>query len=206
MSDSISWYVCVRNILDAYQVQQLRRVGVSAIHAVCTGQCRDVSMGKYRFGGSMRKILFNFVVRRCIHYNNDTVFMSPETVQLKAWRDVFSCTLVKERLVCVAIDEAHCIAEWSVGKFLCIKVFYWNIYRGSDFRTAFHKLGGLRSLIDAPFMALSASAPSQVQETIIETLCLRSPDIVSCDLNRANIFLSVSSILSLAVSVHYCTK
>ena len=40
--------------------------------------------------------------------------MSPETVQMKAWRDVLSCTLVKERLVCVAIDEAHCIAEWFV--------------------------------------------------------------------------------------------
>ena len=44
--------------------------------------------------------------------------MSPETVPLKAWRDVLSCTLVKERLVCVAIDEAHCIAEWSVDKFM----------------------------------------------------------------------------------------
>ena len=48
-----------------------------------------------------------------VHYI-DTVFVSPETVQLKAWRDVLSCSLVKERLVCVAIDEAHCIAEWSV--------------------------------------------------------------------------------------------
>ena len=43
--------------------------------------------------------------------------MSPETVQLKAWRDVLYCTLVKERLVWVAIDEAHCIVEWSVDKF-----------------------------------------------------------------------------------------
>jgi superfamily II DNA helicase RecQ len=120
MSVSISWYVCVCN---AYQVQQLRQVGVSAVHAVRTGHCRDVSMGKYRFGGSMHKTLLNFVVRCCIRYNNDTVFMSPETVQLKAWRDVFSCTLVKERLICVVIDEAHCIAEWCVGKFLRIQVF-----------------------------------------------------------------------------------
>ena len=55
-------------------------------------------------------------------------------------------------------------------------------------------------MIDAPFMALSASAPLRVQESIIESLCLRSPDIISCDLNKANIFLSVSYILGLAVS------
>ena len=42
--------------------------------------------------------------------------MSPETVQLRAWREVLSGRVMKERLVCVAIDEAHCIAEWSVGK------------------------------------------------------------------------------------------
>ena len=44
-------YACA--ILDSYQVQQLRQVGVSAIHAVRTDQCQDVSVGKYRFGGSM---------------------------------------------------------------------------------------------------------------------------------------------------------
>lgn len=42
------------------------------------------------------------------------VFMSPETVQQKAWREVLSGPIMKERLVCVAIDEAHCVAEWLV--------------------------------------------------------------------------------------------
>ena len=40
--------------------------------------------------------------------------MSPETVQQKAWREVLSGPIMKERLVCVAIDEAHCVAEWLV--------------------------------------------------------------------------------------------
>ena len=137
-----------------------------------------------------------------VHYIIDAVFASPETVQLKAWRDILSCSLVKKRLVCVVIDEAHCVAEWSVGMFL-YPILYtaWGDFRGSDFRTAFCKPGGLRSLIDAQFMALSVSAPSPVQDIIIEMLCLQSLDIVSRDLDRGNIFMSVSSILSLAVSV-----
>ena len=53
-----------------------------------------------------------------VYYIIDAVFVSPETVQLKAWRDILSCSLVKKRLVCVAVDEAHFIAKWSVGMFL----------------------------------------------------------------------------------------
>ena len=40
--------------------------------------------------------------------------MSLESVQMKAWREVLSGPIMKERLVCVAIDEAHCIPEWFV--------------------------------------------------------------------------------------------
>ena len=51
--------------------------------------------------------------------------------------------------------------------------------RGHDFRTAFDKLGGLRALTDAPFMALTASAPAGIQSKIIESLHLKDPVIVS---------------------------
>ena len=78
-------------------------------------------------------------------------------------------------------------------------MFAINYIRGEDFRTAFKKIGGLRSLTDAPFMALSASAPSHVEKIIAESLCLSSPEIVSCDLNRANIYISASPILGLTV-------
>lgn len=127
-----------------------------------------------------------------VHYIIDAVLASPKTVQLKAWRDVLSCSLVKERLVRVAINEVHYIAKWSVSMLLLYPIFYaaWDDFRG--LQTAFIKLGGLRSQIDALFLKPSASAPSHVQ-IIIEMLFLQSPDIVLCDLDRANIFVSVSS-------------
>ena len=45
--------------------------------------------------------------------------------------------------------------------------------RGESFRTAFKGLGGLRALTVAPFMALSASAPSAVERCVKESLELR---------------------------------
>ena len=40
--------------------------------------------------------------------------MSPESVQVREWRSVLSSEVLKERLVLVAVDEAHCISEWLV--------------------------------------------------------------------------------------------
>ena len=50
-------------------------------------------------------------------------------------------------------------------------------------------------------MALSASAPSHVEKVIVELLCLDTPEIISYDLNRENIYLSASPILVLGLTV-----
>lgn len=62
-------------------------------------------------------------------------------------------------------------------------------------------MGGLRALIEAPFMALTASAPPLVQSEIISSLFLSALVEVNCDLNRKNIFISASPIRSLDVCV-----
>ena len=64
--------------------------------------------------------------------------------------------------------------------------------RGQDFRKSFKMIGGLRALVSAPFMALSALAPPDVEAEIIVSLDFKSPEIVVCDLNRPNIFFSAS--------------
>lgn len=71
--------------------------------------------------------------------------------------------------------------------------------RGSDFRTAFKSIGGLRALTDAPFMALSASAPPPVAKVIEESLHLKCPVHISHSLDRPNIFFSFSKSKGLAV-------
>ena len=82
--------------------------------------------------------------------------------------------------------------------------------RGQDFRKSFKMIGGLRALISAPFMALSVSAPPDIEAEIIESLDLKSPEIVVCDLNRRNIFFSASRKYTVTVSIrnclYYCVK
>ena len=40
------------------------------------------------------------------------VFMSPEHAVAPPWRGLFCCDYFKRHLAVVAIDEAHCIADW----------------------------------------------------------------------------------------------
>ena len=47
------------------------------------------------------------------------VFMSPECATSKPWCSVFEDKYVKKHLVLVAVDEAHCISDWSVST-VCI--------------------------------------------------------------------------------------
>ena len=79
-----------------------------------------------------------------------------------------------------------------------------NLCRGNDFRTAFRKIGGLRALTVAPFMALSASATEQMIDTIKESLQLKHPVIVSRSLDRPNIFISANKSLGVDVSHKFC--
>ena len=76
--------------------------------------------------------------------------------------------------------------------------------RGPVFRTAFMSIGGLRALTDAPFMALSASAPPSIMKIIEESLQLKSPVHIRHSLDRPNVFLSCAKSKSLAVSYRLC--
>lgn len=133
------------------------------------------------------------------------VFMSPETATSLPWIKLFSTSCYKRNLVLIAVDEAHCISDWLVKyglKFvLGLLILFILIDRGTDFRVAFSKLGSLRAQTSVPFMALTATASSDTQQKIVESLHLVEPVIVSGILNRPNIFLSTSPIKSLAVSI-----
>ncbi|XP_035687307.1 ATP-dependent DNA helicase Q-like 3 [Branchiostoma floridae] len=98
------------------------------------------------------------------------VFMAPEEATSTAGRRFLANTPIKLGLV--AVDEAHCIPEW-----------------GSDFRTAFSRIGTLRAAIrDVPFMALTATATEAVRTAVTECLHLTGA-VVMGNLNRNNIVI-----------------
>lgn len=144
----------------------------------------------------------------CISIHNDVfiiVFMSPELAVHAPWRNIFQTTYFKRHLALVAVDEAHCIPEWLGHQFMLLHCHVW-VFRGSDFRTSFRRIGGLRALTSAPFMALSASAPPTIAKAIEESLHLKAPVSISHSLDRPNIYFSFSKSKGLAVSfvTHVC--
>ena len=75
--------------------------------------------------------------------------------------------------------------------------------RGKNFRTVFQQLGGLRALTNAPFMALTASAPPSIEDEVKSTLELNVHDcvMVSLPLDWPNIYILIQRKSSLSVSV-----
>ena len=74
----------------------------------------------------------------------------------------------------VAVDEAHCITEW-----------------GHQFRPDYRLLGRLRNHIEAPFMALTATATRRCQDDIVTQLRLHNPLVLRQSFQRPNLHYSV---------------
>jgi ATP-dependent DNA helicase RecQ len=98
------------------------------------------------------------------------VFVSPERLQSTS----FVRRLARLPVARIAVDEAHCVAEW-----------------GHDFRPEYGQLGALRDALPAPLIALTATAPPRVADEITRSLRLRDPVRVSAPLRRSNLAYSV---------------
>jgi len=98
------------------------------------------------------------------------VYVSPE----RAVADGFQRLLGRARIALVAIDEAHCVSQW-----------------GHDFRPEYLRLHELRGVIDAPVIALTATATPRVMAEIAGGLALRDPVTVRGDFRRDNLAFEV---------------
>ena len=64
------------------------------------------------------------------------------------------------------------------------------LFRGQEFRTEFSNLSTLKSLFPGrPMLALTATAPPGMIKSIITTLQMNSPTVISVNPNRGNIYL-----------------
>lgn len=103
----------------------------------------------------------------CQFGNYKFLYLSPERLQ-SDW--------ILERIKglpinSIAIDEAHCISQW-----------------GHDFRPAYLKISKLKEFFTKiPFIALTASATSRVQEDILMQLQLIKPALFTASFARKNL-------------------
>lgn len=87
------------------------------------------------------------------------LYITPEMVASPSFQPCLTDLCSRGLLSYLAVDEAHCVSQW-----------------GHDFRPDYLKLGGLRARMPGvPCLALTATAPKNVQEDIVKSLKLCSP-------------------------------
>jgi ATP-dependent DNA helicase RecQ len=137
------------------QVSQLHQLGIPAAFLNSTVLVHDYAAITHRVRQGAVKIL----------YAAPETLLRPETLLL----------LEQSRLVCLAVDEAHCISEW-----------------GHDFRPEYRQLQTLRPRFPkAVCLALTATATPRVREDIRRLLLIGAEGEFVASFNRPNLFLAV---------------
>ena len=94
------------------------------------------------------------------------LYVSPErlnTALFQSWLPLIPINYI-------VVDEAHCISQW-----------------GYDFRPDYLEINNLRKSVDAPVIALTATATPRVAEDIMEKLSFREPLLLKSGFERPNL-------------------
>ena len=94
------------------------------------------------------------------------LYVSPErlgTPLFRAWIQEMNVSFI-------VVDEAHCISQW-----------------GYDFRPDYLEIGKLREMVDAPVIALTATATPQACEDIMERLGFKEKCLIKSGFERPNL-------------------
>ena len=94
------------------------------------------------------------------------LYLSPERLATSLFQSYIDLLNVSY----IVVDEAHCISQW-----------------GYDFRPDYLQIGELRKRIDAPVIALTATATPQVAEDIMDKLAFREPLMLRSGFERPNL-------------------
>ena len=92
----------------------------------------------------------------CIYGKTKFLYLSPERLENKMVQE----RLKKMNVNLIAVDEAHCISEW-----------------GYDFRPSYLKISKLRTLQDAPILAVTATATPTVVTDIQKQLSFKKENV-----------------------------
>ena len=94
------------------------------------------------------------------------LYVSPERLGTPLFKSYVS----EMNVSYIVVDEAHCISQW-----------------GYDFRPDYLQIGKLRELVDAPVIALTATATPQVAEDIMARLCFKDKCLIKSGFERPNL-------------------
>ena len=94
------------------------------------------------------------------------LYVSPERLGTQLFRNY----LQEMNVSYIVVDEAHCISQW-----------------GYDFRPDYLNIGKIREIVDAPLIALTATATPKVADDIMERLCFDQKCLIKSGFERPNL-------------------
>lgn len=96
---------------------------------------------------------------RTMKPNTKFLYVTPEQAATETFKSLIEHLVKYKKVSYIIVDEAHCVSEW-----------------GHDFRPDYLKLGSLREKYRSiPWVALTATASSEVTKDILENLKLLQP-------------------------------
>ena len=94
------------------------------------------------------------------------LYLSPERLGTRLFREYLPLLNVSF----IVVDEAHCISQW-----------------GYDFRPDYLRIGEIRKIVDAPVIALTATATPKVAEDIMDRLGFKERNLLRSGFERPNL-------------------
>lgn len=94
------------------------------------------------------------------------LYLSPERLGTRLFQGYLSLMNVSY----IVVDEAHCISQW-----------------GYDFRPDYLKISKLREVVDAPVIALTATATPEVADDIMNRLAFKEKTLLKSGFERPNL-------------------
>jgi len=123
------------------------------------------------YAGMPRKDVLN-ILKVAGDSNCKFLYVSPERLETSLFLECLPSLPVN----LIAVDEAHCVSQW-----------------GYDFRPPYLRIAAVREVVDAPVLALTASATAEVMEDIAGKLQLRQPAVFRGSFTRTNLSYSYFS-------------
>ncbi len=137
------------------QVENLRRKGITA----------------FAIDSGLKRYEVIKTLKTAVESNCKFLYVSPERLETALFKEYLPALDVR----LIAVDEAHCIAQW-----------------GHDFRPPYLRIAALREELPAvPVLALTASATRDVEQEICSKLSFRGEKIFRQSFERPNLSYSV---------------
>ena len=115
-------------------------------------------------GMSRREV--DIALNNALYGDYKFLYVSPERLGTPLFKGYVS----EMNVSYIVVDEAHCISQW-----------------GYDFRPDYLQIGKIRELVDAPIIALTATATPEVADDIMERLGFEEKCLIKSGFERPNL-------------------